>query len=274
MPVYQRACLALLVSSIALLVTGCLPPPPLSYQEIHDQAMANEHRYANGYESIGFNPDIMTIPGRPFTATRIYSEWPLTAGPNDPPADTVSFTVARDGQGRIHYESKRYPKESTDVMLYDPIRHITTRYFMPAVRRPHQLKPATQCTQPSMNAISLDAPGKPAFLPALYQLPAPGPKAKPTTVTEELGNRMIMGLLAYGVHRTWQTTGRYQNTIDVEEWFSGDYGLNLLKNETNSGQNRSSIATVDIQFAEPDPSLFQLPPDFQVSGKIESCNKP
>lgn len=269
-----------------LLLAGCrndlapngLPnqyhPPALS-PRTYEEALAQSHRiqeqYSQGYSTIGYNPSILTIPGRPFVAQRSYEEF--SRSDKDHPVLTVSFTIARDSAGRIHYESSRRPSE-VDVIISDPVAHIQYRYF---VKNPKPSHPtAEKCTEPLMRHISgqmqqLTAPSQHASLQIVGFEPQTQASQAPET-KEDLGTRSFEGLEAYGEGVTSFTSTRYgTKKMYREDWFSADFGLTLLELKDFEGQNVFSVITHDFVFSEPDPVLFQPPHGYIVSPDVPSC---
>ena len=105
----------------------------------------------------------------------------------------------------------------------------------------------------------------------LSQSAASGPNVRKPDVTEEkLAPQMIEGVLAEGVRRTTTIpVGAQGNdrpfSITSETWTSSDLkGLMVLSknNDPRSGEN--TVKLTNISRNEPDPSLFQPPPDYQI----------
>jgi hypothetical protein len=241
-------------------------PPIASYEQAWMQAHSRQEAYAHGYATVGYAPDILTIPGHPFTAKRTYTEWKQDGSP-DAPVVTTTFSIARDSDGRIHYESSRQRGE-IDVLISDPVDHINYRYFIK--RRPPKDLTAEKCTQPLMRDITsrntLDA--SPSLLAVTYQRPMLKDRRN------DLGTQDFEGVLAYGQQTLHTVSNQYGTKLmAIERWFSPDLGLNLLQTDDIEGQNKTSIRTHDLQYTEPDQSLFQPPPGYALPAKIPSCIK-
>jgi hypothetical protein len=100
---------------------------------------------------------------------------------------------------------------------------------------------------------------------------ASGPNVRRPDVTEEkLAPQMIEGVLAEVVRRTTTIPAGAQGndrpfSITSEAWTSPDLkGLMVLSknNDPRSGEN--TVKLTNISRNEPDPSLFQPPPDYQI----------
>ena len=86
---------------------------------------------------------------------------------------------------------------------------------------------------------------------------------------EVLGARSIEGVQAVGHRRTTTIpAGAIGNdlpiTIVSEEWVSPDLNLLVMTHRVDPRSGESSYRLVNIHREEPDPSLFQVPPDYPV----------
>jgi|GEM_PF-5706364 len=243
------------------------PPPPPTYEQVLMQTHALEEQYAHGYASIGYSPAIMTIPNRPFTATRTYTEWPENGTP-DAPTRTTNFTIARDGAGRVHYENSTTP-DIVRVTVSDPIAHTQMRYTL--LRRRNAPRVVDRCTQPLMRDITSELRSTPHVQLAGY-IP-PQQTAAQQDTKEELGMWTIEGQTAFGQLHTWEVAAsKYPaKTLQEEQWFAPDLAINVLDRKNFSGQPQTSVATHNLILAEPDPALFQIPDGYTVSPDIPSC---
>jgi hypothetical protein len=86
---------------------------------------------------------------------------------------------------------------------------------------------------------------------------------------EQLASRTIEGVLAQG-HRTTTTipAGAIGNDLPIvitsEEWTSPELQVLLLTERKDPRSGDSSYRLININRAEPDPSLFQVPADYTV----------
>jgi hypothetical protein len=271
-----------IASLAAVTITGChnsasspAPPPLQTYEQAYAQAHARERAYAHGHASVGYAPDIITIPDHPFTAQRIYTEWRPEGSP-DAPLVTTTVTIARDSAGRIHYESSRRPGD-IDVLISDPVVEINYRYFI----KPRQpVNPAAEeCSQPLTSDITRRSSAqagpfaaRPSLQPVSFDPQAQPRYPQPKDRNDDLGTRDIEGVLAYGQHTQHTVSNQFgMKLMVIERWFSPDLGLNLLEVNAISGQNSSQIQTQDMQFSDPDSSLFVPPPSYSLPAKIPSC---
>ena len=128
-----------------VLTTQPTPPPELppvspkaegAWERAYTGLMAQDIANASGHANVGFSPAIMSIRGKAFTATRIYTnEWRTKGADAGDPA-TAEFTIARDEKGRVHYEMPmegmwkgKHGVAGFDIQIYDPVAHTLTRYI-------------------------------------------------------------------------------------------------------------------------------------------------
>lgn len=86
----------------------------------------------------------------------------------------------------------------------------------------------------------------------------------PCTVTH-LGAHLVSGLIAVGSTETWP---RHPDQLapphELERWFSVELGLLVRMTEFDRPQGqRTEVGLTEILRAEPNPALFQIPPDFR-----------
>jgi len=139
-------------------------PANSPYSIAWNRAQAQDVANADGYANIGFAPPLMSIRGKPFTATRVWRQvLTLHGQKSEENVQTLSaeLTIARDSRGRIHTEmafqegSSRSPVK-LDIYIYDPVAHTLYRYFTtpdyalpakPEARLTH-MQPMSELIQP------------------------------------------------------------------------------------------------------------------------------
>jgi hypothetical protein len=103
----------------------------------------------------------------------------------------------------------------------------------------------------------------------------PGPKPAPPVLKpefEDLGTKTMEGLLATG-RRTTRTipTNQVGNdrpiTIVQETWCSEELHLNILTKVSDPRSGEHITQLTEISRSEPDPSLFQVPPDYTIQNE-------
>ena len=98
-----------------------------------------------------------------------------------------------------------------------------------------------------------------------YVLSSRAPYVK--TRTADLGTQTMAGIVVKGKRTTWTlpaaSQGRDRPTVKIDEvWTSPELGVEMLAKHSDSRGNVSITRVTSIAFSEPDPSLFQLPPDY------------
>jgi hypothetical protein len=92
-------------------------------------------------------------------------------------------------------------------------------------------------------------------------------RANPEIQTESLGTQVIEGLPAQGT-RTTRTipAGRIGNQQPImavtERWYSPELQIDLMRKQTNPRFGQTTLQLTNIVRAEPDPALFQVPPNY------------
>ena len=97
----------------------------------------------------------------------------------------------------------------------------------------------------------------------------PSDVARPQMVTEDLGTQTIEGVLVEGTRRstTWPA-GTQDNdrpiTTASETWMSPELKVMILNKTSDPRNGDHTQKLIHVSRSEPDPSLFQPPPDFTV----------
>jgi hypothetical protein len=86
---------------------------------------------------------------------------------------------------------------------------------------------------------------------------------------ENLGTQEIEGFLATGTRRTRTiaigTMGNEKPIVNVSEtWYSEELRQTLLEEVDDPQFGHRSLKVTNIQRGDPDPALFQIPPDYTV----------
>lgn len=243
--------------------------PGTAYDQALLQSIAAQQQSAMGSTTIGFVPAILAIPGQAFTAQRTYTQWDPDGDPTNPSV-TTNVTIARDSQGRIHYENSLTPG-MTEVIVADPVTQISVRYM---AGQPASIQlVATGCSQ-QLTSDPAQTPGNGNPTPATVAPAATPPPipAAPTPSKQDLGTQTIEGTPAIGQQETrYLTLDSGMVTIQLENWFSPALGLNVKETKQASGQASHTILTHQVQLGDPDPSLFALPAGFTLPDLPPNC---
>ncbi len=102
----------------------------------------------------------------------------------------------------------------------------------------------------------------------------------PNVKTESLAAQVIGGVTAQGT-RTTRTipAGQVGNqaplVITIERWYSPELQTDVMRKEVNPQFGQTTFQLTNIVRAEPEASLFQVPPNYTIkSGRPSSANEP
>lgn len=92
---------------------------------------------------------------------------------------------------------------------------------------------------------------------------------QPQISRESLGTQTIEGMLAEGTRTTMifpvGAVGNDRPLTTVHEtWTSPELKITVLSKESDPRQGESTTRLTNISRAEPDATLFQVPPDYQI----------
>jgi hypothetical protein len=198
---------------------------------------------------------IPVLLNAPFTAI-VHTEWarPMPGGGNVLLVNRRR--VARDSEGRIYEERwALVPKDGTEsimnlIQIADPGDHAL--YNCDMLEKPHRCY--LQDYAGTASATYVPAIGKTG--------PLPGNAGYRTH--EDLGVRYFEGLDCTGTRdTTTYEKGVFGNDRPVaatrEFWHSDKIGINLISLVTGPNVGSQSFKVTDVNLAEPNPALFQLP---------------
>jgi hypothetical protein len=281
--ILRQSCLAILLVAFALPVTA---QNNGAWEKIYTALNAKDLANARGYANVGFCPAIMSIPGKPFTAKRTFTDQRRVNGVDVDEPVSAEFTIARDEKGRVHYEMAfesvndgKLEIGGFDIQIYDPVAHRLTRYFansdhsLPAepaaeVRKLQLMseleKPLPQPNpqQKPADTSSGSHPTEESPLPGEAQ-PSPPPVIFVPT-KDDLPIQLIDGIKVV-IHRTILKYGPKQQSFEIgENWFSPEYAIDMQQLVLRETFGEETVRTSDIVDGPPDPSLFEIPPGYLV----------
>ena len=187
---------------------------------------------------------------------------------------TSTARYYRDSQGRTRIE-REFPTppaadnptpERVTIQINDPVSGVT-----------YILEPQSK----TVNVLT----GNLAQRPVQPPVPAPpfsikfagmtiGPMERGWSTTVSLGEKTMDGIRALGNRREYAVAaGTMRNekpiAITVEQWFSPELGVMLVKSSHASTGGESTYRLDDIVQAEPDAALFTLPSNYTQRGRDE-----
>lgn len=165
--------------------------------------------------------------------------------------------MCRDSQGRTRSENEDNPAAGAQPFT---MIHITD----PVQRETINLDSRTQ------TAIIIHFPD-PSQRSAIKE-PVVAPATQPVKIDmkrEDLGTQDIEGVTARGTRMTRTippgAEGNDEAIVVVtESWISRELGMNLLSKTVDPRNGTTERRLSNIQRTEPDPALFQVPPDYKV----------
>jgi hypothetical protein len=183
----------------------------------------------------------------------------------------------RDSQGRSRTErilsgvilNSATGPASIVVHIYDPVEGYS--YTLDAQKHIAHRFPAS--VPESAGANGLRTPGRTSVRnPVEWATPLPsGSKVRQArrVKQEALGTEMIEGVQAEGTRVTITTPkgaeGNDRPLVRVcERWHSAELNLTLLSNCSDPRSGRVTMRVRNLDRGEPDPTLFQVPPDYTI----------
>jgi hypothetical protein len=224
-----------------------------------------------------------TVAGSPFSATeQRHSLQVLGDGTRIERTDTSQFS--RDSEGRTRTELTPAGGDApATVTIQDPVAG--ANYFLDPVHKTANKMPlpSTLAVTRAVNGTAVPTvlsgrlmgvvgggPAQMVTSAAVAGLPsaASGPAAPP--VGEDLGTESINGVLAKGTRTTISIpAGQIGNDREIqvvsERWYSDDLQMVVKSSNADPRFGTSSYELTNISRAEPDPSLFQVPPGYTVN---------
>jgi hypothetical protein len=162
----------------------------------------------------------------------------------------------RDSYGRTRRESfdnlSGMPsKEPTHITIHDPVAGTT--YWLSVQERVAQLLVPMRKHPTNPNVVQ--------------QPVLPPEEMRPRTTSQDLGTQSIEGVLAEGVRMTTllpEGSEGNDRPIQIvrETWVSNELGLTLLEKQFDPRHGEAVMRVTSLDRSEPDPALFQVPPDY------------
>jgi len=240
-----------------------------------------------GAQPIGGEP----VKGAPYSAEAV-TETTQTLADGNRIVQSRSTMQYRDGLGRERREEslpilKGAAHESDKlIIISDPVAganytlnpQARTAEKMPGMN-PLKGAVSIQIRNAAGATVSEESRGAGAGISVSPRMILNGaPPAEPAKI-EDLGTQMIEGVLATGKRETRTiAAGQIGNSAAIqivdETWYSPDLRMNVMTRHNDPRQGETVYKLTNVQRTEPDPSLFQVPADYQVreAGKILTVN--
>jgi hypothetical protein len=219
-----------------------------------------------------------TIKGAPYSAETL-NESAQTLGDGNRISRRTSGRVYRDAQGRTRHEEDR-ADGSQSVSIIDPVAGVSyslnpkTRV---AVKTPSAVGFSVMNKVAGGTSIAIDGATREKFevqLKAMTDAMAKGPGMTKVyggsqQVRDALAARTIEGVRAEGTRATTTIPAdAIGNDLPIvitsEEWTSPELQVLVLTRHNDPRSGESTYRLLNINRAEPDASLFQVPSDYTV----------
>jgi hypothetical protein len=209
------------------------------------------------------------VPGAPYSAEQV-NEDVQTLADGTHITHKLTIKIYRDSAGRTRTERTIASKAKQDdadgprpIEIVDPVAN--ARYSLnPKQKVAHKWAIPAPRNQPTQRRAP-DTEAAQAAKPVQAQNPL-GPEVK----TDSLGSQTMEGLMVDGERRTttWPAGSPMGNdrpvTVVREAWTSPDLHLVVLLKYSDPLTGEHTEKLVNVNRAEPDSSLFQLPGDYRV----------
>lgn len=236
--------------------------------------------------SLGSNYNGIALrAGSPFQAEKTTTFTHETQSQLTPPERPPEL-IARDGQGRVRTEMTggKFKVEEGEgagtedvqrmVTICDPVSGKLVRLdtiSKTATIMARGLLSQRSATQPH-TGMQIQRPFCSTFAPGL---------SVGNVQREDLGHQDIEGFDAQGVRTTRPSHALLNGegtapSFTTETWCSEELGVMLLQLTlpTGSSQTRTEHKLIKIVPGEPDPALFQIPPDYRIVERVPEERKP
>jgi len=268
-------------ASTALAQAPLEPPPPPPLPPPGEAGAMGQVFLGNAPGPVTIISNEFTFIGRP-VAGAPYSadettESVQTLADGNRIVNSTTAHVYRDGQGRVRHETTlpalgpNAPVPPQLVTISDPVAGVT--YTLDPMRKvAHQMPTHNPDFAPSVKAKMLTnaSPGGDVlFSTGTFSTGGRAQVTKLAVSSEDLGTQEMEGVNAQGTRRTETIpAGAIGNekplVVTSDRWFSPDLQITLksVRNDPRMGQ--TSVTVSNLNRSEPDPSLFQVPPDYTI----------
>ena len=208
------------------------------------------------------------VTGAPFSANQATESVQTLADGTHVTQTRSSSHIIRDSQGKTRTERVITRDANgwnlTVTEIRDPVDGL---YYI----LDQQNKLAHRFATPSVPTPP--AVTRPAISPQT-QVATPAPKppsdgTRPETSNEKLGSQMMEGVMVEGYRSTttWPvgTQGNDRPIVSTHEsWISEELKTEVLMKNSDPRFGENTFKLTNIERTEPDPALFQVPPDYTI----------
>jgi hypothetical protein len=228
--------------------------------------------------------EVTTMGGSPFQA-EIKRSWYKENSPVQRIRETQTIGIARDGEGRLRIDWNEgkvkvqsgpgagTEEEQHRIKICDPVKGVRI-----------SLDTLSKTATVFKENFALPPPEVAGNFPSVCSRKLRNLSAYPEGRLVDLGHRSIEGLDAEGVLQKWppptsssegSTVSVKEPTFETEVWCSAELGAVILWiMRAGEKENRQSAAMSNVQRGEPQPTLFQIPPDYRIVEKVDGEQTP
>ncbi len=262
-------------------------PDPSMKEAAEKMALAGREQKVVGEVRARMAVEARITPGAPYSADAVVESTQVLADGNRINRKSVT-RVYRDGEGRTRREEMDDAGAVLTASVVDPVAHVS--YVLdPSTRTAY--RDSLLIATPAMMRSKMDAAGEKATAeirartevegklrqggppPPPPPAPLPGLRAgietmaAGATTKESLGSQNIEGVAATGTRTTTTippgAIGNIQPIrIVAEQWFSPDLQVLVMTKHSDPRSGETTYRLQSIVRAEPDRSLFTMPPDY------------
>jgi hypothetical protein len=207
------------------------------------------------------------VKGAPYSAEAV-TETTQTLADSNRIFTSQSSMQYRDGMGRERREQTMLKAPGASgaapdiVMISDPVANVS-----------YSLNTREHSAQKT-RSLRLGIAGTPELVTMRLAVGTrsllPDPRDSGTDKTEDLGSQLFEGVAAKGT-RTTRTipAGQIGNQLPIqivdESWLSPELQVTVLTRHNDPRQGETVYKLTNIIRAEPDPSLFRVPADYEIN---------
>lgn len=217
-------------------------------------------------EFVGEGKQVM---GAPYTATLQRETTQLLVDGNRI-IQKVTAKVARDSMGRTRREEKLGPIGPWNVngpnlvFISDPTTH--TDYVLNA-----EDQTATISRRGPAEVASLEGNRSSVDFGKDFLIKAPGSIERAQAGKEALGTRILSGVTVKGTRITdtipaGQIGNEHSIRITTDSWYSSDLHVTVMSRRHDPRIGESLYKLTNVERAEPEPSLFEVPKNYKLVG--------
>jgi hypothetical protein len=257
-------------------------PPDEARQDLEKMASAESRQQMVGEIRARLAVEARITPGRPYSADAITESTQTLADGNRIVRKSV-MRIYRDSEGRTRREQLSDSGMAESVSIVDPVAH-TSFVLQPQTRSAYSEggmmgdKIRAELVDRAKTERARAEPDKQSeqsvVLPRSVA-PMPGGRGRiggpGETQREDLGTQNVEGIAATGTRTTTTiAAGAIGNLQPIkivsEQWFSADLQVLVLTKHSDPRSGETTYRLMNIVRAEPDRSLFTVPPDYTVNG--------